>query len=583
MRKSNYIIITFILLIFFTIISVLVARYYILEKEQDLLEKNYETISHNIQDKVNSLIQSKRNATLALTLTLSQDEKIKDFLLLKSNEKDLKLDKLSNDLKDNTDFKNVWFQVVNKDGISIYRSWTDNKNDKIQDFRLDLQELSKNPQIKSTISVGKYDLTFKTIVPIFDKNEFLGFLEGITHFNSITKDLKDFDVDSIVIVEKKFTKQLLEKSFTKLFLKDYYIANVNVSKELLSYLEKENIDELVTLKNRIIKDNNLIVNVPIIENNIKIASLVNFRSLNSIDISQIEEFKKHAFVYLILFVILLCMTLFLIAYYIYSKKLKELNIVLEHTVNKEILKNDEKNRVLFQQNKMAAMGEMIGNIAHQWRQPLSVITAAASSLKVKKEFGILEEKDYDEALTYIVDTANYLSNTIDDFRYYFSPNKNKNIFNTQDFINKCIKLVNVDFNEKNIVVVKDIESININNYENELLQVAINILNNAKDELSKKDYDRYIFITLVKDEDDLILEIKDNAGGIEPSIMDRIFEPYFTTKHKSKGTGIGLYMCEEIIVKHIKGEIEVSNSEYEYEKQLFKGAVFKITIPLLDE
>jgi two-component system C4-dicarboxylate transport sensor histidine kinase DctB len=89
---------------------------------------------------------------------------------------------------------------------------------------------------------------------------------------------------------------------------------------------------------------------------------------------------------------------------------------------------------------MAAMGEMIGNIAHQWRQPLSVITTAASSLKLKKELNILEDKDYKESLNYIIETSNYLSNTIDDFQYYFSPNKSKNSFNTEDLINKLLKL-----------------------------------------------------------------------------------------------------------------------------------------------
>ena len=246
----------------------------------------------------------------------------------------------------------------------------------------------------------------------------------------------------------------------------------------------------------------------------------------------------------------------------------------------DITELKQKDKLLFQQSKMAAMGEMIGNIAHQWRQPLSVITVLASSLKVKKELDILEEKDYLESYNLILETANYLSNTIDDFQYYFSPNKNKNSFNTKNLIDKSLKLSSMEFKEHNINVIKNIEEFEALNFENELLQVVINILNNAKDELIKKDAKRYIFIDLFKEDKNIIIKIKDNAGGIDKNVIDRVFEPYFTTKHKSKGTGIGLYMCQEIIVKHIEGTIQVSNEIYEYENEEFIGAKFEITLAL---
>ena len=136
--------------------------------------------------------------------------------------------------------------------------------------------------------------------------------------------------------------------------------------------------------------------------------------------------------------------------------------------------------------------------------------------------------------------------------------------------------------ENNINVIKQIENLEILNYENEILQVLINILNNAKDEL-KKDSSKsfgYVFIDLYKENETLIIKIKDNAGGIKEEIIDRIFEPYFTTKHQSQGTGIGLYMSEEIIVKHIKGTIKVSNEKFTYLNRDFIGAMFEITIPL---
>ena len=580
MKKKTYILLNLFILIFICISIVFFGRHLIVEKEKELLHEKYKAISQNIKNKTNSLIQTKKNATLAIALVLSENEAIKDILLdNENNTYDLK--KLSEKIRIYTDYKNVWFQLITNEGISVYRSWTNNKNDKIKNYRLDLTTLLANPIIKNTISVGVYDITFKSIIPLYRNNDFIGILEGITHFNSITEDLKNNDkVEPIILVNSRFTKQLEEKNFTKIFLQDYYVANLTASKEIINYLKYENMNKFFQENEYLIKDEKLIVNIPIIEEGINLANILIFKNLDEIDISEINEFKKHSFYYLIFFLIFIYLSIFIIAYYLYSKRLKELNISLQKTIEYEIMKNDEKNRILFQQNKMAAMGEMIGNIAHQWRQPLSVITVLASSLKVKKELDILEEKDYLESYNLILETANYLSNTIDDFQYYFSPNKNKNSFNTKNLIDKSLKLSSMEFKEHNINVIKNIEEFEALNFENELLQVVINILNNAKDELIKKDAKRYIFIDLFKKDKNIIIKIKDNAGGIDKNVIDRVFEPYFTTKHKSKGTGIGLYMCQEIIVKHIEGTIQVSNEIYEYENEEFIGAKFEITLAL---
>ena len=580
MKKKEYLISNLFILIFICLTIILLGRYSILQKEKELLNEKYKTISQDFQDNTNSLIQTKKNATLAIALTLAEDERIKNILL--NNESgDYNLDKLSQKMREYTNFKNVWFHIINKDGFSVYRSWTNNKNDKIENFRLDLQELLKIPSLKSSISVGIYDITFKSMIPLYKNDKFIGILESITHFNSITKELTDsHGVEPIILVNSIFTKQLENNGFTKIFLQNHYIANLSVSKKILDYLEHKEIDDFLGIKNHIIKDEKLIINVPIIENGIKLANILIFKDLNQIDISEIIEFKKHAFFYLIAFLLFLCFTIFIIGYYLYTKRLKELNIILEQTIHEEITKNYEKNKILFQQNKMAAMGEMIANIAHQWRQPLSMITTVASSVKLKKELGVLEEEDCDEAFTHIVETANYLSNTIDDFQYYFSPNKSKNNFNTKDLIDKALKLCKMDFKEKNIHIIKNVDNLKLVNFENELLQVIINILNNAKDELFKKDIERYIFINAYKEDGNYFINIKDNAGGISEEIIDRIFEPYFTTKHKSKGTGLGLYMSQEIMIKHIGGTIGVFNEKYTYKDEDFTGARFEIIIPL---
>ena len=595
MRKNLYRIPTIITFVIITILAFLMTSNYVYKKEKELLDKKYTNHATNIQDKINSLILKKKNATLALTITLANNEDILDIARnsLKSDE----LHKLSLLLRKETDFKNVWFQIINKDGISVHRSWSKKTNDKIANVRPDLQEMLKNPKIKSTLSVGKYDITFKAMVPIYKDNAFVGIIESITHFNSISRGLRLSDnLEPIIIIDEKYTKQLKENAFTKIFLKNHYIANLSVNKMVLKYLETQDLDKFLNIDKYIIDKDKLVVNTPIVYKDKTFGSFLVFKDLDSIDTFYINEYKQNAFLYLGLFIILLGLILYIISYYLYSKELKKLykrlrnnqkelnklNDSLKQTVDEEVNKNYEKNKMLFQQSKMAAMGEMIGNIAHQWRQPLSVITTAATGMKLKKEIGILNDKEYDESMDMIVNSANYLSSTIDDFRNFFSPNKNKNIFNSEDLVEKVFKLVQSELHSKDIEVVTNIYDFEVFTYENELLQVMINILNNARDELvNVEDYDsRFIFVDFYEKDKNAIVKIKDSAGGIPKDIMDRIFEPYFTTKHQSQGTGIGLFMSEEIISKHMNGEIIVENETYEYKGKTFVGAAFTLIIPM---
>ncbi len=242
---------------------------------------------------------------------------------------------------------------------------------------------------------------------------------------------------------------------------------------------------------------------------------------------------------------------------------------------------EKQQNILYQQSKMASMGEMIGNIAHQWRQPLSTITTASTGILLEEEMGILQKQTLKEYLNKINKSAQYLSKTIDDFRNFFNPEKVKNYFFLSNAFETALELLSAQFNSQNIKIIKIIENVEINSYENELIQALINILNNARDELKDKDLpNKLIFISSSKNENEVIIKIKDNAGGIAKEHINKIFEPYFTTKHKSQGTGIGLYMTEEIIVRHLKGEIEVKNDEFVYENSSYIGAEFTIKIPL---
>jgi len=244
------------------------------------------------------------------------------------------------------------------------------------------------------------------------------------------------------------------------------------------------------------------------------------------------------------------------------------------------LEKQQQSELLFHQSKMAAMGEMIGNIAHQWRQPLSTITTASTGAKLQKEMNCLSDSQLDSALVTINNSAQYLSQTIDDFRGFFNP-KNSVLeeFKIEDTLIKTFKIIDAQFNAKGIKIVKDIENYQLLSIENDLIQVLINILNNAKDALIENEKtNRLIFINTYQKDDSFYIEILDNAGGIKDVIINRIFEPYFTTKEKKQGTGIGLYMSNEIIKKHLNGIIEVSNETYDFENNQYTGAKFTIKL-----
>jgi len=240
----------------------------------------------------------------------------------------------------------------------------------------------------------------------------------------------------------------------------------------------------------------------------------------------------------------------------------------------------QRERLLIQQNKLASMGEMIGNIAHQWRQPLSVISSSATGIKLKSELDMIEAKEIEETMTSINNATQFLSQTIDDFRTFSNPNNSKiNEFEISSMIDKTFKLLGSDFDSRNMLIIKNIENNSLLSLENELIQVLINILNNTKDCFDiKKIEKKLITINSYKKDKSIYIEILDNAGGIDKDIIDRIFEPYFTTKHQYQGTGIGLYMSLNIVKSHLNGNITVNNEDYIYEDTKYRGAKFTICI-----
>ncbi len=292
-------------------------------------------------------------------------------------------------------------------------------------------------------------------------------------------------------------------------------------------------------------------------------------------IENLEKDDQETVMSFILLAVLLTLFMLLISHKV-TKFLEKNFLENREKLFEKIEENREKDNILAQQSKMAAMGEMIANIAHQWKQPLSVISTAVTGLKFEKDMGLLKDDDFDRRLDSIYNSVLHLSKTIDDFRNFFNPNKEKKLFDLKDIVERTSQLISSQFDIYDIYLVKNIQNVKIFGQENELVQVMINLLNNAKDALKNKKGKKLIFINIYKENNKVFIVIKDTAGGIPLEIINNIFNAYFTTKGE-KGTGIGLYMSKSIIEKSFKATIEVENTTFTYDKEKFTGAQFTIT------
>jgi sensor histidine kinase regulating citrate/malate metabolism len=293
------------------------------QKIETFKNNNYLNLIDKTEVTLTTLIKEKQNTTTTIALGLANNEKLISSLEDPTNLK-VDLKNYSLRLREKTEFKNVWFQLISKEGISLQRSWTDYKGDNISLVRADLQRLLKDPKTMNTISVGKFDMTFKSMIPIYDKSKkFLGIIEVITHFNSIARKLKKENVKTVILADKSYKKQI-EKPFSKIFVKEYYVANLDADKSLLKYLSSIDIDKFIL---KIFKENyvvneelNYLISYYRLDNiNEKpMGHFLLFHSLDEIDIIKISEIST----FYNLLIILSLVAIALIFYLTFSLNIK---------------------------------------------------------------------------------------------------------------------------------------------------------------------------------------------------------------------------------------------------------------------
>lgn len=348
-------------------------------------------------------------------------------------------------------------------------------------------------------------------------------------------------------LEELYEKQQLSKKIED-FLNNFDIFLKNSSNTLITKLSLD-AQELLPLLSAVVKE------------------------YEKINIQKVKELELRQFYILVLTLILLSLELIFI-FYPASKQIKNHTKELEKKVQEELSKNRQKDRQLAQHSRLAQMGEMISIIAHQWRQPLGTISNISSAIQLEAMLKKLTSESAIKHTKKISQLIEHLSQTIDDFRDFFKPTKQKEKIDCDEIIRSILNIVESSLKANNIKFIQELMcNNNLYTYENELKQVMLSLITNAQDALVKnKIKNPYIKISSSSDNDFYIFEVSDNGGGVDESVIEHIFNPYFTTKSKENGTGLGLYMSKTIIEDHCQGTLSISNSD--------EGAIFKITIPI---
>lgn len=308
------------LLIFLLPILWLLSGYIYTDKHiNELTTQKYTEIAKEMHNELKTLISEKAETVLIIAMSISQNPEIKNMLL--SNTGEVKLDAFSEKLRQNTSLKNMWFQVISADGTSLYRSWTE-KRSNVKKARIDIVEMIKNPQIMSSISVGKFDLAFKSMVPIFDKNDvFIGLIETIAKFNSLAIKMQKKNYDTIILVDKKYKEQLTHP-FTRTFIEDYYIANLNADPKLLALIKRKGVSHFLNANtHHVCKDLNKLLSVFELKDihGDNMSYFLLFHDISKIDKNTVIQNRDR----LIIFVTSVFVLILLFYYYIYTVKYKK--------------------------------------------------------------------------------------------------------------------------------------------------------------------------------------------------------------------------------------------------------------------
>ncbi len=437
----------------------------------------------------------------------------------------------------NNDLKEInYFNYEGKNILSCYKLNSNVFCDK--SFKtFNVTNFKKNNQILINRKFKNNAIEFDAAAPLK-----IGTIPGFIEVKALIKNIfKKNDIYHVIFIDNKGDV---------LYSNIYKEKNLN---DIFNYLLNK---QILNMKNGFVSDE---IYVKSIAPNMKIIFIQNKKIID-----KTNEISKKITIIMIVISIFLAIPLGVF----FSKPLYNFYQMLDLKVQEEIEKRRQKEQILFHQSKLAALGEMLGNIAHQWRHPITRLSLLIQNFDLAYKKGKLTPEFIEKFKQNALMQINYMSETIDDFSNFFKKDTEKVEFCPYEVINDALKLIEGRIKNNGINVdLKVISKKPLYGYKSEFSQVILNILNNAIDVLKNKNLtEKNIFIRIYENK----IEIEDNGGGVKEEIKDKIFEPYFTTKFQSQGTGIGLYMSKVIITQHFSGKLYFYNSN--------KGAVFVIEI-----
>ena len=431
-----------------------------------------------------------------------------------------------------------WINLIhNEDKEKVLNEYEKHINKQSEHFVCEYRLKAKDGNYKWILERGKE----------FNSNRMLMMAMNIDERMRLSKELRDVELltkfGRIVIFRWGNDKDLSVKFVSKsINTYGYDEDDFNKNMKFFDFVYKDDVNQLnVVIKKAISSDANSFTSIHrVYDKNMQIKWVYNRTILIKDDNGNVIEFY---------------------GYLNDITKLKMNEEELKEKIKLELEKNIEKDRLLIQQNKLASMGEMLGNIAHQWRQPLNNINLLIYF--IRDSYGKISQLELNETIKDAKLQIDYMSQTIDDFRNFYKPSKEKRLFDIKDSIIQSSKIVNASLEKHNIKLEILGKNVQIDGYENEFEQVVVNILNNAIDAKIIKSnsvkFDAKIQINVKEENAQIYISIFNNCGNIDEQILERIFEPYFTTKFEDQGTGIGLYMTKVIVEKNMQGKIEAKN------------------------
>ncbi len=551
-KITFYIVVAILTLVVITGITITsIQKYQEKEKEEIYRNKLHKSIEHVIDRylKNYNLLSERLIKTTPLIQLLEQGDREGLYKLLKPKwdlrrkyRKDLNL-----------------MQIFNADGTAFLRiQEADKFGDYIFDIRPIVKEVNRTHKRITAYETCKDSTAYRIVTPIFNKkNEYIGVFEVGVNPNIILNAVDELNgCEGLIFIKEGELKDFNKSS--KLIIDNYGLQSeitpkvkgiVEALKNLDTFKDGHKIstsDKTYIIHNFALKD---------FKNKEKVR-LVFFQ-----DISKTDILKEYAFIS----IIIIALILLFIAWLIY----RFINVYETKVVH---LYNEQK-RLILSQSKHVAMGEMISMIAHQWRQPISVISMGANNIMFDLELEEINTNNLKKNTKDIIEQTKHLSQTIDDFRNFFKPNKQKDKVLVSDIFMEAYNITKNSFTSHNIKVENRFsDKTQVKVFSRELLQVFVNLLKNSQESLVEhRDNNRKITTIIYETKNNIVVEVCDNGLGIKDEIKDKIFEPYFSTKDEKNGTGLGLYMSQTIIKKHIEGSL--------YVRDYKDGACFIVEIP----